>query len=437
MQVHNRGEEHDEPPSSQLLQESGDEEWCRTVYGALPVGIIVWDTAGLLVYANPAAEALVGRTLDQLRGNTPGGVLRSAAEAAELNPTTLREGKVTAEIAVPASDGTSHHVHIYTSPLAMPQNGPAWAISTILSIDPAREALALERSMLHTLMNSMPDYIYFKDRDSRIIRSNRAHAAYFHLADPSDCLGKTDFDFYSGPVAEALFAEEQRIMRTGEAIVGIVEDQSQFAGQPCWLQSTKVPMQHEGRVIGLAGISRDITDLRLVQDQLAYQAMHDALTGLPNRTLLQDRLEQALATARRSATAFVLCLLDLDDFKTINDTLGHPIGDVLLCEVATRVRGSLRSTDTLARMGGDEFAILLPGTDHDGALAAVLRICQALAEPMNLQGQRVAISGSIGMAHFPLHGADARTLFIHADTAMYAAKQRRAGYMFYDVSLSG
>jgi diguanylate cyclase (GGDEF)-like protein/PAS domain S-box-containing protein len=301
----------------------------------------------------------------------------------------------------------------------------SWALSVFSDQTAAYqtgEALRAEQGLLETLLDAMPDHIYFKDRDSRIIRANRAQAAYFGLEDPAGELGKTDFDFYAPEVATVLFAEEQAIMRTRQPLVGAIEDHSARVGHPLWLQSTKVPMVRAGQVVGLVGISRDITELKLTQEQFAYQALHDPLTGVPNRTLLLDRFDQALHRALREHTTLAVCLLDLDHFKVVNDALGHQQGDRVLQEAATRVFGALRGADTVARIGGDEFALLLPGAGAAEALAIAERIGAALRAPLELDGCHVDLAGSIGIALFPLHGEDAATLLARADLAMYAAK---------------
>jgi len=154
-----------------------------------------------------------------------------------------------------------------------------------------------------------------------------------------------------------------------------------------------------------------------------HQAMHDALTGLPNRVLFHDRVEQAIHAARRSGHGCTVMLLDLDHFKEINDTLGHHQGDRLLQEVATRLRAALRASDTVARIGGDEFGVLVHGaTDAaDGTLVAETLVAQ-LREPFVVDATTLQVGGAIGFARCPEHGADVETLLQHADIAMYAAK---------------
>jgi len=159
------------------------------------------------------------------------------------------------------------------------------------------------------------------------------------------------------------------------------------------------------------------------EEALRRQALHDVLTGLPNRALLHDRLEQALRAADRDNTVLALLLIDLDRFKTINDTLGHHQGDLLLREVAARLRSVLRQRDTVARLGGDEFAALLPGDDEDGATRTARKILAALAAPVVAEGRRFVVGASIGVALYPAHGTDAATLLRCADAAMYAAKR--------------
>jgi len=172
-------------------------------------------------------------------------------------------------------------------------------------------------------------------------------------------------------------------------------------------------------------------------DALAHQALHDALTGLPNRTLLHDRLEHTLRLVERDASPLALLLLDLDRFKMVNDTLGHHAGDALLRQVAARMQGALRTSDTVARLGGDEFAVLLPGTDRAGAVRATRTLLTALAAPATVEGQTVHIGASIGVALAPAQGSEAAVLLRHADVAMYVAKRGGSGYAVYDPQHDG
>jgi diguanylate cyclase (GGDEF)-like protein len=162
-----------------------------------------------------------------------------------------------------------------------------------------------------------------------------------------------------------------------------------------------------------------------------HRAHHDALTGLPNRTLFFDRVGSALAGAARRMAPLALLLLDLDGFKQVNDTLGHAAGDALLCVVADRLRGALRASDTVARLGGDEFALLLPDTEEDGAVAAARKVLAALAQPVPLESHLAEVGGSIGIALHPVHGRDQESLLACADQAMYEAKRARLGLVVH------
>ncbi|MHB1173556.1 MAG: putative bifunctional diguanylate cyclase/phosphodiesterase [Sulfuriferula sp.] len=171
--------------------------------------------------------------------------------------------------------------------------------------------------------------------------------------------------------------------------------------------------------------------------QLQHQAMYDSLTKLPNRVLFADRLQQAILIGRREKQPFALIAMDLDRFKEINDTLGHHAGDQVLQHVAACIRNCLRESDTVARMGGDEFAILLaPVSDLDGALATARKILKALEKPAYIAGQQIEIGASFGIALFPEHGEDAEGLMREADTAMYLAKQAHSGYQVYSKDTS-
>jgi diguanylate cyclase (GGDEF)-like protein len=164
---------------------------------------------------------------------------------------------------------------------------------------------------------------------------------------------------------------------------------------------------------------------------LEYQASHDALTELPNRALLMERLQRALFVAQGSNRPLALFLLDLDRFKEVNDTYGHHHGDLLLQQVAGRLQTALRDSDTVARLGGDEFAVLLPGTSESGAVIVAKKILTSLDQPFVVEGQTLDIGGSIGIALHPDHGEESDILMHCADVAMYVAKRAKGGYTVY------
>jgi diguanylate cyclase len=172
-------------------------------------------------------------------------------------------------------------------------------------------------------------------------------------------------------------------------------------------------------------------ELELANRALQQLALHDALTGLPNRTLLHDRLQQALLENRRSGQTLALVMLDLDGFKAVNDTLGHAAGDQLLREMAGRLRRVLRAGDTVGRLGGDEFAVLLPGADKAVTARLMERMRAVLAADTLLAGRPVSVSASLGAALGPVHGRDPDTLLRCADDAMYRAKRTRNGACFF------
>jgi len=159
--------------------------------------------------------------------------------------------------------------------------------------------------------------------------------------------------------------------------------------------------------------------------ELEHLAMHDSLTGLPNRALFQDRLAQGIVSAKREKKTLALIMIDLDKFKEINDTLGHDIGDQMLKETGLRFRHILRQSDTVSRLGGDEFAIVLPSTDTAGATCAANKLFKTVEAPFILNGKSVNVSCSMGIAVYPDNAQDAESMYKCADTAMYMAKRNR------------
>jgi diguanylate cyclase (GGDEF)-like protein len=173
----------------------------------------------------------------------------------------------------------------------------------------------------------------------------------------------------------------------------------------------------------ISSIKQHLNSLNKSAEELRYLSYHDKLTELPNRVLLSDRIQQAIAAAKRDKVQMVLMFIDLDKFKPINDALGHAIGDLLLKETATRIQNCLRESDTAARIGGDEFVVLLPViTEKQDAMLIAEKICSTLNQPFELSGNHVHISSSIGIAVYPENGTDEKMLLKNSDTAMYFAK---------------
>lgn len=183
------------------------------------------------------------------------------------------------------------------------------------------------------------------------------------------------------------------------------------------------------RTAELADANRE---LRQARDEAQHQALHDGLTGLPNRTLLRDRLQQAILAAERDDAVMALLIMDLDRFKDVNDTLGHHTGDELLQQVGLRMRGALRASDTVARMGGDEFGMILPlAANAELATRVAQMLVKTLELPFTLDKRAVSVGASIGIAMYPEHGRDVETLLRHADVAMYNAKRAASGHAVY------
>src|ERR1035437_5019914 len=204
----------------------------------------------------------------------------------------------------------------------------------------------MECELLEAFLEHIPDNVFFKDCDSRFVRVSRAMADYCGLANPAQAVGKADSDIFSSEHADQAFADEQEIIRTGEAKAGLEEKETWPDGHESWVLTTKIPLKNRhGRIIGTMGIAHDITDRKQAEVQIRYMALHDALTGLPNRILLEDRLTQSIALARRSQKSIAVLMLDLDRFKNVNDSYGHYTGDRLLEAVSKRLQTSLRDSD--------------------------------------------------------------------------------------------
>jgi diguanylate cyclase (GGDEF)-like protein len=260
--------------------------------------------------------------------------------------------------------------------------------------------------------------------------------------DPSGLLGAGPQDGAPHPDIRALIHPDDRAryqascgrtLETGDPLFcefRIVDS----SGQVRWIAARgKVVYGGEGVPERVLGVSQDVTERKRQEDEVRYLAYHDTLTGLPNRRLLDDRLRQAVFAAQRRNARVAVIAIDLDHFKTVNDSLGHKAGDAVLREVAGRLMGCVRKADTLARQGGDEFVIVIPdlATEADCSIVAE-KILRTLGPEIVVEGRAFSIGASIGISLFPGDAGDGETLLRNADVAMYRAKELgRNNYRYY------
>jgi diguanylate cyclase (GGDEF)-like protein/PAS domain S-box-containing protein len=290
-----------------------------------------------------------------------------------------------------------------------------------------------ESLLFDALMDSMADSIYFKDRQCHLIRVSKKMASDLGYKDPSELIGKTDIELFGEEFGQKTRTDDLKVMETGQPIIGLIEDNTTPSGDINWTSTTKLPLYNkQGKIIGLLGITREINDLKRVELDLQQMATHDVLTSLPNRYLFFDRLEQTISRAYRYHSQFALIYIDLDHFKKINDDFGHDAGDQILIQVAGLLNTNVRSSDTVARIGGDEFVILMETINKEDEPKIIAK--RILADfKIGFAGPRFPVSliASIGISLFPQHGMDAAQLMKAADLAMYQAKKQKCGYVIY------
>lgn len=303
----------------------------------------------------------------------------------------------------------------------------------------AEDTNKLPADLLQDILEAASDAIISMDERQRIIFFNRqaeitfGYQSHEVIGRPLGVLLPARFREDHKRSVEGFAAEDvnRRYMnqREGVSLIGLRKNGEEFHGEV-----TISKLDLGGRRIFTA-IVRDITERKRSEEMIKRLAYYDSLTNLPNRTLLQDRLQQAILAGQRENKSVALLLMDLDHFKEINDTLGHQRGDVLLQQVGSRLQGALRPSDVVARLGGDEFAVVLPLAGSEDAALVADKILKALEPPFVIEGLPVMVEASIGLALYPDHGANAESLMQRADVAMYAAKQGGIGYIIYDTKI--
>ena len=276
------------------------------------------------------------------------------------------------------------------------------------------------------------------DSDKRYLRVNRALCEMLGYSE-EELLSKTSSEVTHPDDLENSKARTQQIMRDGGSRYAIEKRYVRSDGRVVWVMlNVSLIRDSAGNPSHFLSQFQDVTDRKALEKRLRHQALHDSLTGLPNRRLFVDRLGQALARTRRRDRLVAILFTDLDDFKVVNDSLGHDTGDRLLVEVAKRLGSCLRPEDTLARFGGDEFTVLIEDLEApDGAVRVAERIVEELREPFLLEGRELYVAASIGVALGSEGTKDAEALLREADTAMYRAKNQGSNHEVFDPAMHG
>jgi diguanylate cyclase (GGDEF)-like protein/PAS domain S-box-containing protein len=286
-----------------------------------------------------------------------------------------------------------------------------------------------DSGLFSAIMENMADSIYFKDRQCRLVRVSKKMATSLGYSDPAELIGKTDDELFGKEFGATTRTDDLVVMETGTPIIGLVEANRNKNGETNWTSTTKLPIHNSaGKIIGLLGITREINELKKTELNLEFIATHDLLTTLPNRHLFFDRLDQAIHRSRRYHSSFAVLYIDLDHFKDINDQGGHDAGDEFLKKVADLFKHIIRDSDSVARIGGDEFAILLESIQSEKEAFA---ICERINAAFNDKSM-LGVTASIGISIYPRHGEDASLLLRCADHAMYKAKKQMNTYRLFE-----
>jgi diguanylate cyclase (GGDEF)-like protein/PAS domain S-box-containing protein len=295
------------------------------------------------------------------------------------------------------------------------------------------EVLRDSSERLAQVIDTVPAMVSATDRDGRILFAN-AFAGEFIGRDPAAIIGRPVDLLVDQEAAARNRALDRKVLKTGQALPSFEEELTSAIGEKRVFLTTKSPFRDSrNAIVGVLTSSLEITDRKKAEAHLIHAASHDTLTNLPNRNLLYDRLRREAARARRGDRSFALHLIDIDEFKSINDLLGHDAGDRFLKDVSRRLQDVIGEEDTVARIGGDEFAVLQPaiGSDAD-AIELAERIIGAMGVPFVSGGKRFACGASIGITLHPNDATDVNKLIKNADLAMYQAKAEGGNqYRFY------
>ncbi len=400
---------------------------------AISQGVVIVDRNGRATYANPAFEAISGYRAAEITGQSLD-ILHGPAGPPEA-PCPVRNALDSAqpfhgELLHYRKDGTAFRNELSVTPVFDAEGAVTQGVAVIRDVTARWQADAQLQLAAHVFDQSSEGFI-ITDAHCAIVKVNRAFTAICGY-DEAEAIGRNPRMLGSGRHDLAFFRD----------MWGEIEQAGRWQGEvwnrrkngslyPQWLSISRI-VDAGGEVTNYIASFSDITQRKEAEEGIRRLAHYDPLTGLPNRTLLSDRATQALQIARRNSVSTTLMFLDLDDFKKVNDAFGHGVGDQLLVSIAARLRLALRDQDTLSRIGGDEFVLLLPNTEAVGAAHVAQKLLDLSRLPHAIESHSLVITPSIGIAVYPADGCDFDALARSADAAMYRAKQGgRNAYCFH------
>ncbi|MEW6163703.1 MAG: EAL domain-containing protein [Pseudomonadota bacterium] len=402
---------------------------------AKAVMLLIDPADGRIIDANPAASDFYGYTHEELMALQISDInLLTPAEVEKEMARAIKEKRDYFIFPHRMKDGSLRTVEMYSGPYHHQNRLILYSI-----IHDITERVEAERAIREaaTVFEATGEAIVITDANGVIKRVNPAFTATTGYA-PEQALGRTPRLLKSGRHDARFYAAMWDAMQTHGHWEGeIWNRRSDGEIFPVW-QTISAVRDAEGEIVEFVSLFIDITQRKRSEDEIAYRANYDALTGLPNRNLLVERLGQAMKQARRENSRVAVMFIDLDFFKQVNDTLGHAFGDRLLQAVAERMRQCVRETDTIARQGGDEFVVLLADIEDTAAASLVGdKIVARMAVPFLLDDHEIHIGASVGITLYPDDGADIETLFRNADLAMYRAKEAgRNNAQFFEMAMT-
>ena len=415
----------------------------RELLEVIPSPIFYKGADGHYLGFNRSWETFFLKNREDWIGSTPAELLSpSDARSAELeDKEILASGRtIAAESVVADGYGKNHDLVRHISRFTNADGSPAGIIGVLTDITEFKQvtqALEASEGRFKALTESAMDIVTVLDVNGVIVYQSPSVA---HLLghEPGDMIGLSQFDIIHRDDVEPMRDMFRELIAHGEMKRPLEFRVRNSAGIWRTLESVGKNCLDIPAIGGIIVNTRDVTDRKAIQERIQHLAYHDALTGLPNRLLMQDRISQAISRAGRSEKRFAVMFIDIDNFKNINDSLGHDAGDDLLRQVAKRLTESVRSHDTIARQGGDEFIVLLDQLEgHQGATRVAQKILDALRAAFLVGGADQHVSGSIGVALYPEDGHDAPTLLKNADTAMFHGKSLgKNTYQFFTAQMT-